>query len=34
MRDLSALKLIDLQVERLYPAMQNTLEFWAILRKK
>ena len=34
MSDLLALELIDLQVERLYPAMRNTLEFWAILRKK
>jgi hypothetical protein len=34
MGDLLALELIDLQIERLYPAMHNTLEFWAILRKK
>ena len=31
--DLSHLQLIDFSVERLYPTLHNTLEFWAILRK-
>ena len=34
MSDLLALELMDLEVERLYPSMRNTIEFWAILRKK
>lgn len=32
-RDLCDLELIDLKLERLYPTLRNTLEFWAILRK-
>ena len=32
-RDLCDLELIDLELERLYPTLRNTLEFWAILRK-
>ena len=32
--DLNQLELIDFHVERLFPTMRNTLEFWAILRKK
>ena len=32
-RDLFDLELIDLKLERLYPTLHNTLEFWAILRK-
>jgi len=34
MSDLLALELMDLEVECLYPSMRNTIEFWAILRKK
>lgn len=31
--DLLALELVDLRVERLYPTLFNSLEFWAVLRK-
>ena len=31
--DLGQLELIDFHLERLFPTMRNTLEFWAILRK-
>jgi SAM-dependent methyltransferase len=33
MNDLQALALIDLHVERIYPTLRNTLEFWAVLTK-
>ena len=32
MKDLADLELIDLKVERLYPTMKNSGEFWVILR--
>ncbi len=32
--DLNALGLINLQIERIYPTMRNSVEFWAILRNK
>lgn len=31
--DLTALELVDLRLERLYPTLYNSLEFWAVLRK-
>jgi SAM-dependent methyltransferase len=31
--DLNDLNLVDLRLERLYPTLHNTLEFWTILRK-
>lgn len=32
--DLRALALCDLQVERVYPTLRNTCEFWAVLTKR
>jgi hypothetical protein len=32
MNDLIALDLVDMEVERLYPTMKNSGEFWVILR--
>jgi hypothetical protein len=32
--DLNALGLIDIEVERIYPTLRNSGEFWAILRTK
>ena len=32
-QDLCDLELIDFELERIYPTLHNTLEFWAILRK-
>ena len=34
MKDLIALDLVDLEVERLYPTMKNSEEFWVFLRSK
>jgi hypothetical protein len=34
MNDLIALDLVDLEVERLFPTMENSGEFWVILRSK
>jgi hypothetical protein len=34
MNDLIALDLVDMEVERLYPTMRNSGEFWVILRSK
>ena len=34
MEDLNALDLVDLEVERLFPTMKNSGEFWVILRSK
>jgi hypothetical protein len=34
MNDLIALDLVDIEVERLYPTMKNSGEFWVILRSK
>lgn len=33
LNDLNDLDLVDLQLERLYPTLRNSLEFWAVLRK-
>jgi hypothetical protein len=32
MNDLIALDLVDMEVERLYPTMKNSGEFWVVLR--
>jgi hypothetical protein len=32
MNDLIALDLVDLEVERLFPTMKNSGEFWVILK--
>jgi SAM-dependent methyltransferase len=32
--DLTALELIDFRLERLYPTLRDTLEFWGVLRKR
>ena len=32
--DLTSLELIDFRLERLYPTLRDTLEFWAVLRKQ
>jgi hypothetical protein len=34
MNDLIALDLVDLEVERLFPTMKNSGEFWVVLRSK
>jgi hypothetical protein len=34
MNDLIALDLVDLEVERMFPTMKNSGEFWVILRSK
>jgi hypothetical protein len=34
MNDLIALDLVDLEIERLFPTIKNSGEFWVILRSK
>jgi hypothetical protein len=34
MNDLIALELVNVEVERMYPTMKNSGEFWVILRSK
>jgi hypothetical protein len=34
MNDLIALELVNVEVERLFPTMKNSGEFWVILRSK
>ena len=34
MNDLIALELVDMEVERMFPTLKNSGEFWVILRSK